>query len=103
MFENDIVFEIMKYLWLALTAPIAWCVRQISVIRTDVANMKKEYYETSLHASNTYVKHDDYVRDRAEDRADRKDSNKAIHEKLDKIMDKLSDQQKAISKKADMK
>jgi len=54
--DPAVLGEILKYAWFILTAPVLWCMKQIN-------DLKADYYETKIHAANTYVKHDEYRQD----------------------------------------
>jgi len=74
--DPAVLSEILKYAWFILTAPVLWCMKQIN-------DLKADYYETKIHAANTYVKHDEYRQD---------------IQKLDRKMDRLLEK---VENKAD--
>lgn len=79
---DSALIDFIKYIWPIMLLPIAWILRQM-------ADLRKEHYETKIHAAETYVPRSDY-----------RDDLKSLHLKIDayaskqdsniqKILDKL--------------
>lgn len=61
--EPGLILKILEFGWVVLTAPIFFIWGQIEKIKKDQEKIKESYFETSLHAANTYVKQADYRQD----------------------------------------
>lgn len=62
---DNMLFDFIKYVWPILALPIMWLFKQVN-------ELKKDYYETKVHAAQTFVAKDDY-----------RDDLKSLHIKLD--------------------
>ena len=85
---DSVVIDFFKYIWPVLSLPIMWLIKQ-------VGDLKKEHYETKVHAAETYVPRSDYREDiktlhlKLDAHAAKQDAQFAkILERLDRKQDK---------------
>lgn len=90
---DNTLIDFLRYIWPILALPIGWLFKIANDLREDQSLMKKDHYETKLHAAETYVSKGDY-----------RDDLKSLHLKMDahaakndanmqKILDKLDGKQ----------
>lgn len=79
------MIEFIKYVWPIMSLPIMWLVKQVN-------ELKKEHYETKVHAAESYVP-----------RADYREDIKTLHLKMDAHAAKQDAQFNKILEKLDSK
>lgn len=75
--ENAMI-KLFEWSWLIFSLPVGWCINQIMQIRRENRSFRDDFYETKIHAANTFVKHEDYRQDIQQ-----------LNTKMDRIIDKL--------------
>ena len=79
------VLDLLRFAWGLLSIPLYWCVKQIN-------DLKKDYYETKIHAAQTYITKIDYRED-----------IKTLHAKIDAYQAKNEIHYSKILEKLDSK
>lgn len=81
-FMDNLMLDFVKYVWPVLAVPILWLFKQVNELKAD-------YYETKIHAAQTYISRSDYREDlkslhlKIDAHAERQNAN------MNKILDKL--------------